>query len=149
MSDRNPETPVFGRLEPGAVYRSRRGGYAVVLGPDGRVATVLARGHFHLPGGGREPGESASAAAVREALEEAGLEIEIVRPLGVAHELGFSVAENTHYRKEGEFFLARAPLPSRPGVEPDHELRWLAPADAARRLVHGSHRWALARAVEL
>lgn len=148
MSDAALEPPVFGRREPGVEYLPRPGGYAVVFGPDGRVATVEVRGDFHLPGGGREPGESAEAAAVREAREECGLEIEILRPLGAAQELVFAAAEAVHYRKEGEFFLARAPLPALSGREPDHALRWLSPADAARRLTHGSHRFALARALE-
>lgn len=65
---------------------SRRRRSAVVLVDDGHVALI--RRHrggelYHLfPGGGVELGESDEMAAVREANEELGLQVEVVRPLG-------------------------------------------------------------------
>ena len=61
---------------------------AVILDAAGRVLLVL-RGHepqsgrWSIPGGHVEPGESHAQAAAREALEETGLTIRVVRELGV------------------------------------------------------------------
>jgi acetyl-CoA carboxylase carboxyl transferase subunit beta len=61
---------------------------AVILDAAGRVLLVL-RGHepqsgrWSIPGGHVEPGESHAQAAAREALEETGLTIHVVRELGV------------------------------------------------------------------
>lgn len=57
---------------------------AVALVRDGRVLTVRKRGtdRFMLVGGKLEPGESARDAALRETLEEVGLEIGSATPLG-------------------------------------------------------------------
>jgi len=59
-------------------------------------------GHWVFPKGHLEPGEAASETAVREAAEETGLAVEILRPLG-----------DIHYEHEGKtyhvvYFLARA-----------------------------------------
>ena len=61
---------------------------AVITDAAGRVLLVL-RGHapqagrWSIPGGRVEPGESPAQAAVREALEETGLTVRVVRELGV------------------------------------------------------------------
>lgn len=60
----------------------------VVSDPQGRQLYVAQqkgpfRGHWLLPGGGVEPGESAEAAVVREMKEETGLDMAHVRFLGV------------------------------------------------------------------
>jgi 8-oxo-dGTP pyrophosphatase MutT (NUDIX family) len=98
-----------------------------------------------LPGGGQKDGESAEAAAVREASEECGLRVTLGRCIGVADELVFAAEDGVHYRKRCTFFLGEAA--GRCGVgEPDHELMWL-PIGEAGRLRFGSQRWAVAEAV--
>jgi 8-oxo-dGTP diphosphatase len=60
---------------------------AIVKSDDGRVLLVRranppAQGQWSIPGGRREPGESSSAGALRELLEETGLAGEVVREVG-------------------------------------------------------------------
>ncbi len=62
-----------------------RGVSTVVLDEGGDRILLQKRADFRnwsLPGGRVEPGESVEAAAVREALEETGLEVRLVRKVG-------------------------------------------------------------------
>jgi 8-oxo-dGTP diphosphatase len=130
------------------VYVLRPGGYAVIFSGGGEVAVASTPAGLILPGGGQEPGESAEAAAVREALEECGLRIALGRRVGVADELVFAADEGTHYRKRCTFFLAEVVGKAGDG-EPDHALLWLSPTDAAARLAHEGQRWAVSEVLRL
>lgn len=60
---------------------------AVVHDADGRIVLVLrahppAAGSWSLPGGRIEPGETATAAVIREVAEETGLRVEVSRLIG-------------------------------------------------------------------
>jgi 8-oxo-dGTP diphosphatase len=60
---------------------------ALVRDDDRRLLLILrsrppAAGTWSLPGGRIEPGESATAACVREVAEETGLDVEVVRHVG-------------------------------------------------------------------
>jgi acetyl-CoA carboxylase carboxyl transferase subunit beta len=61
-------------LAAGAVIADRHGRLLLV-----KRARDPQRGRWSVPGGRVEPGESLEAAAVREALEETGLRIEVDR----------------------------------------------------------------------
>jgi 8-oxo-dGTP pyrophosphatase MutT (NUDIX family) len=98
--------------------------------------------------GAQEKGESAEAAAIREAIEECGLRILIDERLGVADELVFADGENQHYRKRCEFFVANV-VGTATAVEPDHHLMWLSPKRALTELRHESQRWAVEQALRL
>jgi ADP-ribose pyrophosphatase YjhB (NUDIX family) len=60
-----------------------------ILDPERRIAIIrkphFAGNVFRPPGGGIKPGEDATAGAVREALEETGLRVELRRYLVEAH----------------------------------------------------------------
>jgi ADP-ribose pyrophosphatase YjhB (NUDIX family) len=60
-----------------------------ILDADERIALIrkppFAEGVWRPPGGGIKPGEDATAGAVREALEETGLRVELRRYLVEAH----------------------------------------------------------------
>ncbi len=145
---REVRIPQFGARTPGANYVLRHGGYAVILNTEGEVAVVSAPGGLFLPGGAQEQGESAEAAAIREAIEECGLRILIDERLGVADELVFADGENQHYRKRCEFFVAEV-VGTATSIEPDHELMWLSPDRALTELRHESQRWAVQQALRL
>lgn len=139
-------TPVgvreFGERLAGVEYRHRPGCYAVALDAEGRVAVMNTRkGHF-LPGGGCEPGESEAETLSREVREECGHAVTIVRLLGRAIERVHAAGEG-HFAKDCLFFEARIGGVVGQAIEPDHELVWLSPRDAAVRLAHRSQAWAL------
>jgi 8-oxo-dGTP pyrophosphatase MutT (NUDIX family) len=120
----------------------RPSAYALVRNTDGAVAVVCtARGCF-LPGGGIEVGESPGLTIEREALEECGLVLRVRAVVGAAVEIGYSPDEDTCFEKQSTFVEADLQSLTAP-QEPDHELVWLTRTEAAERLSHGSHRWAL------
>lgn len=71
---------------------------AIILMEDERVALIRrvnSKGVYHLfPGGGVEPGETPEEAALREAQEELGLEVEI---LGLAAIVEFEGKQQRYY----------------------------------------------------
>lgn len=138
----------FGQAVAGAEYVLRPGGYVVIFDEAGAVAVVSTPAGLALPGGGQEAGESPEEAAVREVREECGLRVALGRRIGVADELVFAADEGTYYRKRCVFFFAEV-TGQVGGGEPDHQLLWLRPEDAAARLLHGSQRWAVAEACRL
>jgi 8-oxo-dGTP diphosphatase len=138
----------FGARVPGAAYRDRPGAYVIVQGPTGDVAVVATDGGLFLPGGGLDAGETMEEAAIREVDEECGFGIQLLAGVGTADELVFAAAKGMHFRKRCSFFTAR--LLSQGGPhEADHEVVWMAPADAVARLTHASQRWAVAVAYGL
>jgi 8-oxo-dGTP pyrophosphatase MutT (NUDIX family) len=84
------------------------------------------RRHWLFPKGHIEAGETAQAAAAREVLEEAGVEAEVVRQVGVSE-----------YAQEGErirtvYFLMA--FRREAAAEEDRRLRWCRYEDAQRTL---------------
>lgn len=67
-------------LAASAVIRNDVGSYLLI-----QRATPPQKGHWTLPGGRVEAGETLQQAAIREVREETGLVIRIVRELGLLH----------------------------------------------------------------
>jgi 8-oxo-dGTP pyrophosphatase MutT (NUDIX family) len=129
----------------GVVYRSGGDGVEVCLAARRTRRGDLAWG---LPKGNVESGEAPEAAAVREVLEETGLEAEIEDDLGTIRYM--YVWEGVRIRKQVRFFLMRA---TGGDVEHhDHEMedvRWFPAARARKRAAYRGEREVLERALAL
>ena len=144
-----PEGPLqFGARAPGIDYPDRPAAFGVVAG-DGRIAVVrITRPdtppYLDLPGGALDPGEGDAAALVREFGEETGLSVRPLRLLGHVRQYlvktDGEAANNLCALFEVEVVGEDAALK----IEADHELVWLDPLQALRRLRHDAHAWAVA-----
>lgn len=141
--------PQFGEKRAGLTYHERQCAYGLAADETGRLAVAriektLFFHQFDLPGGALDGGETEPEAMAREFREETGLEVEALEKLGTAGQ---------YWRKRSlgptnnicHFYIAR--LVGRAGepVDPDHTLVWLDPEEAARKVRHGAHSWAIQR----
>ncbi|MGB2951460.1 MAG: NUDIX domain-containing protein [Rhodococcus sp. (in: high G+C Gram-positive bacteria)] len=100
---------------------------AVVVDAQGRVLLVKRgaepeKGRWSVPGGSKDPGETLAEAAAREAFEETGLHVQIVRELWVA-----TVPTGDGRQFEIHDFLATTNGGTlTPGDDAD-DARWVAP----------------------
>lgn len=104
----------------------------IVQAPDGRILLVQ-RGHepnkgrWSLPGGKAQPGETPGQAAVRETLEETGLQVRVGREVWTIR-----VPDGERKVYEIHTFLARA-VGGRAAAHDDAAaLRWAGRADLTR-----------------
>jgi len=120
----------------GIVVRRMRGReWIAAIRPQGRPA-----GHWVLPKGHIEAGETPEQTAEREVLEEAGVDAEVVAPIGdVAFEFG-----NQSLRIR--YFLMRS-RGTKTALE-DREICWCSPADAERLLEFENVKEIVRRAAE-
>jgi 8-oxo-dGTP diphosphatase len=140
--------PIFGEQIKGRNYRPRPSAYGIIFDEQKRVSVVLTPRGYFLPGGGIEPGESPQEALAREIREESGRQIEIGDLFAQATQFVFAPGEG-YFAKHCAFFTAIFRDVIATPAEPDHQLVWLAPHEAARKLNHASQAWALARALGL
>ena len=139
------------------VRRAVSAGGVVVRGsgPEAEVALIRTRNLrgeqvWGLPKGTLEAGESSADAAVREVLEETGLQAEIISPLP---EISYWFAwppERVRYRKTVHMFLMR----HLGGDTSDHdqeveEVAFYPLEQAAKKVKHPSERKTLKQAAEL
>ena len=129
----------------GVVYRREDDDVEVLLAARRTRRGDLAWG---LAKGGIEPDESIEDAAVREVLEETGIEAEIEASLGDTRY--FYVWDDVRVRKVVHFFLMRAVG----GDTNDHDdemedVRWFPLDRALKRAAYRGEREVLARAAEL
>jgi 8-oxo-dGTP diphosphatase len=127
-------------------YRDRMGAYAVIAGARG-LLLVDQEGELQLPGGGIDPGESPLQALHREVGEETGWRIAAPRRLGAFQRFAWLPDYGYWARKVQLVYIARAVRAAGPPLEAGHVPRWLAPAEAARRLAIAGDREMVRRAL--
>lgn len=68
--------------------RIRKGARGIIINSDGKIAVFnkANKNEYKLPGGGIDEGENPEVAFKREALEETGCDIEIIKSLGTIEE---------------------------------------------------------------
>ncbi|MEX0874940.1 MAG: NUDIX domain-containing protein [Actinomycetota bacterium] len=115
-----------------------------------RVRSLRDKTVWALPKGGREEGEDAEAAALREVREETGLEAEIVGHLDDITYWFVWPPEQVRYRKTVHIYLMHATS----GDIADHddeveEVRFVPMSEAQRLVTYKTDRRVLQRAAEL
>jgi 8-oxo-dGTP pyrophosphatase MutT (NUDIX family) len=128
----------------GVVYREDDAGLQICL-----AARRTRRGDlvWGLPKGAVEPDETPEAAALREVLEETGLEAEIEGDLGTIRY--FYVWEGVRVRKQVRFLLMRATGGDVSNHDEEMEdVRWFPMRRAIKRAAYRGEREVIERAVE-
>ena len=138
--------PIFGTRVSGAVYRLRPSAYALVRNDVGQFAVVQTPVACYLPGGGMDPGETPEQTIVREGQEECGFILKPRAQVGRAMEICYSSEEGEYFEKDS-FFIDAEIVGQGASIELDHELMWMVADRAKEVLTHGSHRWAIQRAL--
>jgi 8-oxo-dGTP pyrophosphatase MutT (NUDIX family) len=106
----------------------------VVTREDGAILLIRRtdNGNWALPGGAIEMSESVAAAAVRETLEETGIDCEITGLAGIYSDPGHVIhyTSNDEVRREFSIVLTARPAAGRPTPSAESsDVRWVKPAD--------------------
>jgi 8-oxo-dGTP pyrophosphatase MutT (NUDIX family) len=105
------------------------------------VALIATRGktRWGLPKGAVSPGETSEAAALREVLEETGLQAEIVKPLDTIEY--FFRAGDTLIRKRVDFYLmTHTGGELKPQLSEVDDVEWVELSEAIRRASFASEK---------
>ncbi len=139
----------FGQPTPGETHTPRPAAFGIAE-RDGLVAVVRVRpatggDWLDLPGGAVDPGEDEVQAAIREFGEEAGLVISVGVPV-VAVAQYFTKSDGQAVNNQGSIYVVTVEGEDASlKIEDDHDLVWLDPNEAVRRLRHDGHAWAVAK----
>jgi len=131
----------------GVAVREHEGRHEVALI---RVRNLKGSAVWALPKGGREPGESAEDAAVREVREETGLVAEIVEPVDSVTYWFAWPPERVRYKKTVHLYLMRV-VGGDPSEHDDEveEVGFFTLEEAARRASYRTDKQVLSSVAEL
>lgn len=127
----------FGNVRRADIQYTRRpGAYGVILRGDKALLALneCPGEEFALPGGGIDPGESPIQALHREAMEETGHRIHVVRRIGAYQRFTYMTEYDLWAHKICHIYLCRAGRCIGAPSEPDHIPFWAPIDDAADRL---------------
>jgi 8-oxo-dGTP pyrophosphatase MutT (NUDIX family) len=114
----------------------------ITVDEHGRILMQRRRdtGHWALPMGKMELGETPSQCAIRETQEETGILVEPVSILGVYSDPGHIVAyTDGEVRQEYEVMLIARPVSGTPEANDEaSDVRWIAPDELAALNIHPS-----------
>ena len=136
----------FGEKEISKEYRERLGAYAVIRNEKNELALAEVHGKYFLPGGGIDGTETPEQTTIREAMEEIGAKIRIIRKIGTAGEYLHLRGKNEYWHKTGIFFEASIIELIGTGIESDHILVWRTVEQALPNMRQLSHAWAIKQA---
>ena len=133
-------------IKAGQRYRRRPGVYAILLGPDGLLATHQAEPtpEIQLPGGGIDQGEHPLAALHREVFEETGWRMAIQRRIGTYRRFTYMPEYDLWAEKLCMIYLGRPTVRLGPPVESGHTAVWLSVETALQELSNEGDRAMLA-----
>ncbi len=136
---------VFGNKIANCHYRYRKGVYAVTL-LENKVMTVInSHGHYFLPGGGVEVGESNLNCLAREVLEETGYTLEKAKFIGNASNY-FTSLKNNIIHNDGYFYLTSIGERVQNPTETEYSMEWVDVKKSQSLLIHAHHVWAVKKA---
>jgi 8-oxo-dGTP diphosphatase len=135
---------VFGENIDNLVYIKRKGVYAVIYNPEKSSFLTVKneQGHYFLPGGGIEVGESHSDCLEREVVEETGFKAIIGDYIGKAMRY-FTSTKNEPMLNDGYFYLMSLSERIQEPMEPDYSIEWVNLLDIKELLFHEHHLWAV------
>ncbi|MEU7163839.1 NUDIX domain-containing protein [Streptomyces morookaense] len=140
----DPQAPKANSVVPSAS--------AVVLNEEGRLLVIHKTDNdlWALPGGGHDIGETIADTAVREVLEETGIQVEIERVTGVytnpSHVMAYDDGE---VRQQFTICFRARPIGGRLRTSAESkEVRWVSPNELDELNVHPSMRLRIEHALD-
>ena len=131
---------------PGQKYVTRQGAYAIIREGDDVLVTHQLEPHseIQLPGGALDPGEGPMTALHREAFEETGWRIQVIRRLGAFQRYTFMPEYDLWAHKVCHIYLARPVLRHGPPRDDGHTALWMPIPTAIELLANDGDRSFLA-----
>ena len=134
----------FGQTQHGLTFVERQVTHGVCARGE-QIAVVrigsAAPYEYDLPGGGVEADEDEAGALMREFIEETGLTVWPERVIGRAGQ--YWIRQGEPRNNLATFYEVELSAADGEPTEPDHALVWLAPVEAALRMRHEAHAWAI------